>query len=433
MTQEEKGTRFTYWHALDYRPAHVKEKEVLPTPNWDQNQFGKHLDDFKELIYQLAVPFINSHFATEFNKEFSHVKVNGRTIRSINDLVEFIHTYDPTCKKSGNPPLKQVRKMVYFAMYGNWGKSHYWAEAGELKTLAMLGMTYNGNKMASGKVQIRKQRGGGIKAHFVKKLDMERNKINDAWARVRLERFFKRDVYKPPTPKETEQDQQRSKNPRADKSHLRKYLVFCKIAQGDAFDGAYLLLEGHPERAKIDRKESGTVSMASTSEESQSENSSEASLISEVAAGLQGKEAEDFSTILKALQETKGQGGALQALSALLKGRKRERLEEQTATQAGPPPASKKPRVAAPGTPAPSVVTMKSNTSTVSDVTAEDPEAASNLLKLPVGELDHLENFNGDTEIMEEAAGGKFFDVSTLFLLFFLNLRGRSLMCAFTI
>lgn len=328
MSQEERGPRFAFWPALDYRSALEKQNRALPTPDWNEEKFGKHLDDFKELIYQLAVPFINSHFATEFNKEFPHVKVNGRTIRSINDLVEFIHSYDPSCKKSGNPPLKQVRKMVYFAMYGNWGKSHYWAEAGELKTLAMLGMTYNGNKMASGKVQIRKQRGGGIKAHFVKKLDMERNKINDAWARVRLERFFKRDVYKPPAPKQTDQDLQRSKNPRADKSHLRKYLVFCKIAQGDAFDGAYLLLEGHPERAKIDQKDSGVVSTASASGASQSENSSEASLLSEVAAGLQGQDAQDVTTILRALQQAGTGGAAMQALTSLMRGRKRCELRE---------------------------------------------------------------------------------------------------------
>ena len=163
----------------------------------------------------------------------------------MDDFCDFIHQY----RETKELPLKKVRAMVHFVIYGMWGKSNNWALKGELEVLEMLGFAYDGNRMCNGSVQKRKQRGGFCKTLIVKKLDMERSKVNDAWERCFGEKFFSRDVFKVPMPTESVADAGTKKLP--EKSHLRKYIVYCK-SDTDGFDGSYILAEGNKRRREID-------------------------------------------------------------------------------------------------------------------------------------------------------------------------------------
>lgn len=168
----------------------------------------------------------------------------------MDDFGDFIHWFVP----SDELTLRQVRAMTHFCLYGMWGKSNFWAEKGENQILLMLGFEYDGNRMSDKSVQKRKQRGGFVKNHAVKKVDMERTKVKEAWKRCFLEWPFKRDAYKPKKKgiSDTEGgEEDTGKKSKPDKSHLRKYIVHATRDTHD-YEGCYLLCEGHPERQRID-------------------------------------------------------------------------------------------------------------------------------------------------------------------------------------
>jgi hypothetical protein len=104
--------------------------------------------------------------------------------------------------------------------------------------------------MCNGTIQKRKQRGGFVKNHLVKKLDMERTKVREAVKRCFKEWPFLRDAFKQ---KDTELQGagKNSGKAKPDKSHLRKYIVHAK-RETHGYDGFYLLCEDHPERKQID-------------------------------------------------------------------------------------------------------------------------------------------------------------------------------------
>lgn len=232
--------RFEMWKdVLDFRVGEEHGKE--PTnKEWTDKTFCEVLDNMRELCYHMAVPVIDTHFATEFNREYPGFTFgSGRTMNTMEDYCDFIHSYKPG--DSSGLSLKQVRARTHFVLYELWGPGNHWAEKGEQEILQILGYEYQGNRMCDGGVMKRKQRGGFLKAFLVKKLDMIRTKVNDAWERCFYERFFTRDNFKKP--------KGGSKKP--DKSHLRKYLVFCK-REPDGFDGGYMVCEGHAKRKEID-------------------------------------------------------------------------------------------------------------------------------------------------------------------------------------
>ena len=248
MKRRELDERFAIWkEVLDFRTA--DEWGTDPHPSWDSSQLGGVLDSFRDLVYAMSLPIINTNFASEFAAKFPNFRFSGgRRVHSIADFVEFVHNYNPADPKAMD--IKIFRAMVHFCLYAMWGKSNRWAVTGENQILKLLQFRYDGNRMCDGTVKKRNHRGGFIKTILVKKLDMERGKLNDAWERVTLERFFYRDVFKP---KQKTEDQSEGTAKKADKSHLRKYLVFCDAVK-DGFKGGYILLEGHPQRKIIDGK-----------------------------------------------------------------------------------------------------------------------------------------------------------------------------------
>ena len=244
MSQKEIDQRYAIWKVLDFRQGELWGSD--PGQGWDSSTFGGVLDAMRELNYAMAIPIINTHFAKEFNRKFPNFKLlGGRRVNRLSDVVEFVHAYNPS--DTSGLPVGKLRSMIFFCLYTLWGKSNYWAYEGELEILKLLQFRYDGNRMCDGSVKRRNHLGGFIKAILVKKLDMERGKLNEAWCRTMSEKFFTRDVYMPKQ-KESEGEVTGKK---ADKSHLRKYCVYCE-PHTHGFKGGYLLLESHPDRRKID-------------------------------------------------------------------------------------------------------------------------------------------------------------------------------------
>lgn len=214
------------------------------------------LDTMKELTYQLAKPFIDTHFGEQFNKRYPNVTYGGTNhkIHTINDFCEWIYQFDPDLPGS-TLTKEQGRAMAHHVCYGMWGKGNHWAEKGELQILRLLGFEWNGNKMCDKIVRKRKQKGGFAKAYLVKRMDMERAKVRSAWERTFLELLGNRDVFKAP---KIDPETGESMSKKEDRSHLRKYLVFCKF-ETDGFNGSYLLSEGNPKRKEIDALENPAV------------------------------------------------------------------------------------------------------------------------------------------------------------------------------
>ena len=233
LTPEGKRQRFHLWkQTIDVRNSDTWGTEPKERP-WNMEEFLQVLDCMRELIYAMAVPIINTHLAIQFNKRFPNFTFgNGRSVNTMNDYSDFIHEYNPQVKDALK--IEDVRAMTHFVLYAIWGKSNHWAEKGERQILELLGFEYDGNRMCDGGVKKRKQRGGFGKLLLVKKIDMERVKVNESWSRCQFEKFFTRDCFKTPVKPST----------KADKSHLRKYIISCKNAT-HKFDGTYLLLEGH--------------------------------------------------------------------------------------------------------------------------------------------------------------------------------------------
>ncbi len=262
------------------------------------DQFKLLLDNFREVIFCMAGPIINTHFAVEFNKKYPDFSFgNGRTVRKIEDFVDWIHGFDPN--ESGQISLQEARAMVHFSAYPLFGKSNHWAVRGEREILDLLALEYDGNRMSNKQVNKRVTRHGFAKALCVKKADQLRTKIIEAWARCFSENFFARDNYKP---KNNDGNQnvpvvdaggndggndgarKASKKgiPKPDKSDLRKYIVICRH-HTHMFDGSYLLLEGHPRRKEID----GEVAMKSKEQE---EREQKELIISRFAADLRKRD-----------------------------------------------------------------------------------------------------------------------------------------------
>lgn len=326
LSPSEIRQRMEKWkEVLDLRegPNHGTE----PNETWDSTAFCAVLDNMRELLYHMAQPVINTHFSTEFNKRHPDFSFgNSRRINCMDDFTDFIHEYNPA--HAGAMPLKEARAMTHFVLYGIWGKSNFWAEKGEKEILKMLGFEFDGNRMCDGSVKKRKQRGGFGKHHLVKKLDMERAKVNSAWERCFYEKFFHRDNFKVPG---------NTGNKKRDRSHLRKYIRYCK-RETDLFDGGYLLMEGHPEYEKV----SGQVA---AKEREQSEAEKKQALIKGVSEELMKF---DLTDIVKGLDANGGGKQEVNELLKLLAKQTRCNVEQGTPIAVGPPPAKKARVVAAP-------------------------------------------------------------------------------------
>ena len=214
-----------------------------PPAEWTMDKFMEVYDNIREVLYLIAVPVINTHFATEFAKRYhGFVFGNNRKVLTMDDWCDFIHMYQP----SPELPLANVRAMNHYVLYGMWGSgSNFWAEKGKEQILRLLGFKYDNNRMSNGTVQKRRQRGGWAKNYCVKKLDMERKKVKTSWERVFWEKMFMRNAYKPRNPQSTKA------NAKPDKSHLRKYIVTA-TRETHGYDGQYLLCEDHPDRLLLD-------------------------------------------------------------------------------------------------------------------------------------------------------------------------------------
>lgn len=302
-------------------------------------KFREVLDTFREIITAMAGPIINTHFAVAFNKKYPDFTFRGgRTVRKIEDIVDWIHAYDPN--EPGEMSLEDARAMVHFSIYPIFGKSNHWAEKGEREILDLLGLEYDGNRMSDKIVRKRTTRNGFAKHHCVKKADQLRTKIVDAWARCFNERFFARDNYKPKKDdgKETDSDGNEGGNDGAskaskkgqrkpDKSDLRKYIVICRH-HTHMFDGSYLLLEGHPRRKEID----GEVA---TKTKEQEEREQKELIINRFAANLRNRD-------LGSLFDSEATGNEqllalLRSTGLMCSGSKRAELDHPTAHRAAPP------------------------------------------------------------------------------------------------
>jgi hypothetical protein len=169
LTETEWLSRCTIWESA-LLVLDGDDNDTAPSSGMTKPKFMEIYDSFRELCYSMALPVINTHFATEFNSRYPEFMFGGtRKVHNMDDFCDLIHMFAP----SKEVTLQQVRAMVHFCLYGMWGKSNFWAEKGELHILHMLGLEYDGNRMSDKSVQKRKQRGGFVKSHAVKKLDME--------------------------------------------------------------------------------------------------------------------------------------------------------------------------------------------------------------------------------------------------------------------
>lgn len=294
LTKVEFRQRFQLWsQVIDTRTESEGHGKEPDDRTWNEEEFGRAWDGLRELIYSMGRSVINTHLAVQFNEKYKNFTFSrGRTINSMDDFCDFLHQYQPTIEL----PLSKARAMTHFVLYGIWGKSNHWALNGEGEMMDMLGFEYNGNIMCNNEFQKRKQRGGFFKTLLVKKMDMERNKVSKAWERCQDEKLFSRDIYKPPPPPSmnsglTDEATAVSKKQRPDKSHLRKYLVFCKY-DTDGFDGSYLLTENNKRRQEID----GMVNMKTKAEE---EAEKKEKMIQALAENLRKR---DYSSMISELE-----------------------------------------------------------------------------------------------------------------------------------
>jgi hypothetical protein len=196
----------------------------------------------------------------------------------------------------------------------------------------------------------RTTRTGFIKTFAVKKLDMERNKVNDSWMRAFHEKLFARDVFKAHSPN---LPPRKDGKPRVDKSHLRKYIVNCN-KKDHKFDGSYLVLEGHAERARIDRELEDGASMAQSAsgtatkipiESREDARKSQEELIRVLTENIRKNGISDVSSLLQGLGNGGGNsGGNLVGNFTTVSGGKRMLLEQPGVARVGPPPPRKKSR-----------------------------------------------------------------------------------------
>ena len=310
LTETEWLSRCTIWESA-LLVLDGDDNDTAPSSGMTKPKFMEIYDSFRELCYAMALPVINTHFATEFNSRYPEFMFGGtRKVHNMDDFCDLIHMFAP----SKEVTLQQVRAMVHFCLYGMWGKSNFWAEKGELHILHMLGLEYDGNRMSDKSVQKRKQRGGFVKSHAVKKLDMERTKVKEAWKRCFMEKIFKRDAYKPKNKKDSDTDhgnEDTSRKRKPDQSHLRKYVVFA-TRESHGFDGCYLLCDEHPERKRMDGLPT------KTKEEEQTEKKEE--FIQNISNHLLGSK-RDISSILSDLHgkvSADDNGEELPGLVALL-------------------------------------------------------------------------------------------------------------------
>jgi hypothetical protein len=248
MTRKELDYRWQHAHVFDRRQNRSDDSQ-LPV-NWSSEMLPSMLDDLRELIYLVVLPVINTTLADKPNVRALRFR-NGRCVLSMKDFEEFVLEYDPNA--TGAVPLADMRKLVHYVIFDMWVK-HHWALKGEQQILNLLGFRYDDNRMSDGKARNRTTRGGFIKVLMVKKLEMEREKIKNAWANVTFERFYKRDVFKvsgEDSDKEDEGSTVTGKRKKPDRSHLRKYLRHF-TQPTDGFNRTILLLPGHPIREKMD-------------------------------------------------------------------------------------------------------------------------------------------------------------------------------------
>lgn len=305
LTEVEFRQRFQKWTAVIDTRTEAEGHGQEPTDRtWNEEEFGRALDSMRELIYAMGRAAINTHLAIQFNEKYPNFTFShGRKINTVEDFCDFIHYYQETTEF----PLAKARAMTHFVLYGMWGKSNHWAIKAEVEMMDILEIEYDGNRMSNNTFQKRKQRGGFVKTLLVKKLDMERNKVAKSWERCRDEKLISRDVYKPlPPPKEND-DSGIQKRQKPDKSHLRKYIVFCK-SDTDGFDGSYLLTENNKRRKEID----GLVQLK-TKEEEEAEKKEK--MIQAITDTLRKR---DFASVVSELQ---GSGSASSILQ-LLQGSK---------------------------------------------------------------------------------------------------------------
>ena len=95
MKRRELDERFAIWkEVLDFRAA--DEWGTDPHPSWDSSQLGEVLDSFRDLVYAMAPPIINTNFASEFAAKFPKFRFSGgRRVHSMSDFVEYVHNYNP--------------------------------------------------------------------------------------------------------------------------------------------------------------------------------------------------------------------------------------------------------------------------------------------------------------------------------------------------
>ena len=375
MSEQEVLSRFNQWKSvIDIREG--DDKGTDPTDGWDIDNFREILDHFRELIYAMASPVINTSLAREFNQKYPGFTFgNNRKVLTISDYVDFIHEYNPN--EPGAMPMREARIMTHRVLYGFWGSGNMWAENGETKILNLLGFEYDGNRMCDGTVMKRKQRGGFIKTFEVKKLDMERTKVCDAWDRVFGEKFFHRDNFKEPKLNAT------GKQARKDKSHLRKYIVWCKPGT-HGFEGGYLLTENNPERQKIDamtEKETAKTPELSTAKKNPIGAPREL-------ASTASTQTVDVAAVLSALTKEKNKKVSVEELLGLIAGGNKRPLERDSAV-VGPPPG-KKPK---------SIVSVSSEESVVSDITERSPTSHPAPTDAVVEQVSH-ERSNTEEEVL---------------------------------
>lgn len=363
---------------LDIRKGESKGAEPMDV-EWNEEQFMERYDIFREIMYLLYGPVIDTHMGIEFNAKYPDFTfANNRKVNSMKDWCDFIHQYVPSEKL----PLVEVRAMNQFVVYGLWGKSNFWAEKGEHQILQMLELQYDGNRKSNGLVQKRAQRGGFVKAHGVRKLDMERHKVKEAWKRCFFEWPFNRDTFQPPKADDTEE----KKEAKAKKAQLRKYIVHAK-RETHLYEGSYLLCEGHPDRKRIDGETTKPTKPTKTKEQEEAEKKE--AMILQLTNALRNTDGLDLSTILGALQPgnqggsqggiQSGNQGVAELLGLLnsVAGKKRSAIPHEVDVVGRPPAKKARMDFSSPGhsTGVVSDLSTAGNTTVMSDVgTAEDEE-----------------------------------------------------------
>lgn len=381
LTAAEAASRFQKWPALDLREGSEHGQLAF---DWTVEQFLRKYDKIRDILYMVSLPVINTMIATEFNRKYPDFTFsNNRKVCKMDDWCDFLHWYTPTDEL----PKNEVRAMTQFLIYGMWGSSNFWAEKGEDQILRLLGFVYDSNRMCNGTIQKRKQRGGFVKNHLVKKLDMERTKVREAVKRCFKEWPFLRDAFKQ---KDTELQGagKNSGKAKPDKSHLRKYIVHAK-RETHGYDGFYLLCEDHPERKQIDGMPTKT--------KEQEEKEMKEAYINQVTDFLRKQE---FATVISdATTNTDALAKLLQNLSGQNLSGKRCPVPNEVNVVTNQAPPAKRMRLQNGGFSSPAPSDRSTSTSVVSTTTTSTSlvsEAASEFSQEKVAE--DTEEFHSDPE-----------------------------------